>query len=139
MADKIFISYRRDQNAANALSIGQYLEHEFGRKNVFIDVDMYAGAKFPTVLEERLRACKVLLALIGRRWLEAVDDKGERRIDNSDDWVRLEISRALERGITVTPVRVDGAELPKKALLPADIQGLLDHQATTVTNSGFRP
>ncbi len=54
MRGKIFISYRREDSAANALGIGQYLEHEFGRKNVFIDVDMRAGTKFPKVLEERL-------------------------------------------------------------------------------------
>jgi hypothetical protein len=55
MRRKIFISYRRQDAGANALGIGQYLEHEFGRKNVFIDVDMQAGTKFPTVLEERPR------------------------------------------------------------------------------------
>ena len=48
--------------------IGQYLEIEFGRRNVFIDVDMHAGARFPLVLEERLAACKVMLALIGPQW-----------------------------------------------------------------------
>ena len=139
MAGKIFISYRREENAANALSIGQYLEHEFGRNNVFIDVDMRAGARFPAVLEERLRSCKVMLALIGKNWLSIKDDEGEqRRIDNPEDWVRLEVARALTRGITVIPVRVDGAALPKKAMLPEDIQGLLDHQAATVTTTSFR-
>jgi hypothetical protein len=138
LADKIFISYRREQSAANALSIGQYLEHQFGRKNVFIDVDMRAGAKFPQVLEERLKACKVMLALLGPGWAEARDDEGHRRLDRQDDWVRLEIARALDRGITVIPVRINGADLPKKSSLPEDIQGLLDHQATTITNTGFR-
>jgi hypothetical protein len=54
MPHKIFISYRREDAGANALGISQYLEKEFGRKSVFIDVDMRAGAKFPAVLEERL-------------------------------------------------------------------------------------
>jgi hypothetical protein len=31
--------------------------NEFGRKNVFIDIDMRAGAKFPVVLEQRLAEC----------------------------------------------------------------------------------
>ena len=138
MAGKIFISYRREENAANALSIGQYLEHEFGRKNVFIDVDMRAGAKFPTILEERLRECKVMLALLGPGWISAKDDEGQRRLDSPNDWVRLEIGRALARGITVIPVRVNGADLPKRATLPTDIQSLLDHQAVSVTNTSFR-
>jgi hypothetical protein len=38
----------------------------------------------------------------------------------------------------VIPVRVNGAELPPKAALTDDIRGLLDHQAASVTNSGFR-
>ncbi len=42
--NKIFISYRRQDSSANAISISQYLEKAFGQKNVFIDVDMHAGA-----------------------------------------------------------------------------------------------
>ncbi|MGH8639693.1 MAG: toll/interleukin-1 receptor domain-containing protein, partial [Burkholderiales bacterium] len=109
MHRKIFISYRRQDSAANALGIGQYLEHEFGRRNVFIDVDMRAGAKFPEVLEERLAECKVMVVLIGPDWLDARDELGNRRLEDPTDWVRLEISRALRRNITVIPVRVNGA------------------------------
>ena len=138
MPGKIFISYRREDTAANALGIGQYLEHQFGRKNVFIDVDMRAGTKFPDVLQQRLAECKVLLALIGPNWLRAHDEQGRRRLDRSDDWVRLEIAHALRRGITVIPVRVNGAVLPTREELPDDIRGLLDHQAVSATTTGFR-
>lgn len=138
MGRKIFISYRREDSAANALGIGQYLEHEFGHKNVFIDVDMRAGTKFPAFLEQRLAECKVMLVLIGPAWLSSSDAQGHRRLDSSDDWVRLEIAHALKRDITVIPVRVNGAELPARTALPEDIRGLLDHQAVSVTNTGFR-
>jgi TIR domain len=138
MRHKIFISYRREDSAANALGISQYLEHEFGRKNVFIDVDMRAGTKFPVVLEQRLAECKVMIALIGPDWLNSRDEEGQRRLDNSDDWVRLEIAHALKKGVTVIPLRVNGTALPVKATLPADIQGLLDHQAVSVSTSSFR-
>jgi TIR domain len=138
MPQKIFISYRRQDAGANALGIGQYLEHQFGRKSVFIDVDMRAGAKFPEVLEQRLAECKVMLVLIGPEWLNSRDEQGHRRLESPDDWVRLEIGHALKRDITVIPVRVSGAELPARAALPDDIQGLLDHQAVSVTNAGFR-
>jgi hypothetical protein len=138
MPGKIFISYRREDSGANALGISQYLEHEFGRKNVFIDVDMRAGAKFPTVLEDRLSECKVMLALIGPGWLNAQDDQGNRRLDNPDDWVRLEIAHALRRNVTVIPVRVNGTPLPLKSALPDDMRSLLDHQAVSVSLAGFR-
>ena len=138
MAQKIFISYRREDAGANALGISQYLEKEFGRKSIFIDVDMRAGAKFPVVLEERLAECKVLLALIGPEWLNSRNEHGQRRLDLPDDWVRLEIAQALKRDITVIPVRVNGASLPSKEDLPEDIRGLLDHQAVSLTLAGFR-
>jgi hypothetical protein len=138
MRSKIFISYRRQDSAANALGIGQYLENEFGRKNVFIDVDMRAGSRFPSVLEERLSECKLMLVLIGPGWLNSRNEDGSRRLDDPDDWVRLEIARALQRNIPVIPVRVEGASLPTKAELPADIRGLLDHQAASITVAGFR-
>ena len=138
MPRKIFISYRREDSAASAISIGQYLENEFGRKNVFLDIDMRAGTLFPAVLEQRLAECKVMLVLIGPSWLNAKDEEGRRRLDNPHDWVRLEIERALRRKITVIPVRLNGAELPARAMLPNDIEGLLDHQAASVTLSGFR-
>jgi hypothetical protein len=70
-----------------------------------------------------------MLALIGPDWLNSCDENGHRRLDDPNDWVRLEISRALKRDIAVIPVRINGAELPAKAKLPDDIKGLLDHQA----------
>ena len=128
---EIFISYRREGGAPHALSISQYLEKEFGRENVFVDVDMRAGAKFPEVLARQLSECKVLLALIGPDWLSA-------RLDDPDDWVRIEIAAALKRDITIIRVLVGGAELPKRAALPEDIRALLDHQVVTVSSAGFR-
>ena len=138
MPQKIFISYRREDSAANALGIGQYLEHEFGRKNVFLDIDMRAGTKFPIMLEQRLAECKVMIVLIGPNWLNSRDGQGQLRLDNPDDWVRLEIGHALKRNITVIPVRVNGVDLPPKTTLPEEIRGLLDHQAISVSTPSFR-
>ena len=125
-------------SGANAIGISQFLEKEFGRRNVFIDVDMHAGAKFSDVLEQRLGECKVVIALIGPEWLDARNERNERRLDQADDWVRLEIARALARGITVIPTLVNGARLPSRNELPADIQALVDHQAVSVSHTGFR-
>jgi hypothetical protein len=138
MPGNIFISYRREDASTSAVAICQYLERAFGRSRVFIDVDMRAGSKFPEVLEHRLAECKVLLALMGPKWLDAQDEAGNRRLDDPNDWVRLEIARALKRDITVIPVCVEGGNLPKKGALPEDIQGVVDHQSVTVTTTGFR-
>jgi hypothetical protein len=138
MGRKIFISYRRQDTASSVLGIGQYLAREFGGKNVFIDVDMNAGTNFPAMLEARLAECKVLIAVIGSGWLSAQNNEGQRCLDDPNDWVRLEIARALNRNITVIPVCVDGSELPAKGDLPQDIRTLVDHQAVVVTTRGFR-
>jgi hypothetical protein len=138
VAAKIFISYRRSDSASYALSVSQYLERAFGSHNVYIDIDMRAGQKFPQVLEQRLAECKVMVAVIGPAWLDARDDDGGRRLDDPADWVRLEIVRALARNITVIPVTIAGAALPKKGELPEELRPLLDYQAVAITKNGFR-
>jgi hypothetical protein len=139
MAGKIFVNYRRDDSAPHALSVAQYLEREFGSASVFLDIDrLRPGQKFPKVLEERLTESRVMLALIGPSWLNAVNEIGQRRLDDPEDWVRLEISSALARDIPVIPVLVGGATLPRKRELPDDLKPLVEHQIATVSTNGFR-
>ena len=139
MAGKIFVNYRRDDSASQALNVAQYLEREFGGANVFLDIDrLRAGQKFPQVLEERLTQSRVMLAVIGPSWLTVSNETGHRRLNDPEDWVRLEISGALARGIPVIPVLVGGASLPRKADLPDDLKPLADHQIATITTNGFR-
>jgi hypothetical protein len=104
MAGKIFINYRRDDSASHALAVARYL----GKRNIFIDIHrLQPGLKFKTVLEDKLRQCKVMLAIIGPNWVDARDEKtGNRRIDDPEDWVRVEIERALARKIPAIPVLV---------------------------------
>ena len=137
---KIFINYRRDDRASIALNIAQYLERVFGSDSIFLDIDrLRAGEQFPLVLEKRLSECRVMLAIIGPNWFNASDASGQRRLDQPDDWVRLEIARALARNVRVIPVLVDGAALPKKNALPEDIRSLVDRQSFTMTNpAAFR-
>ncbi len=139
MGGKIFVNYRRDDCAANALAIASYLEREFGANRVFIDLDrLRPGQNFPAELEKRLSACKVMLCLIGPGWLAARNEEGGRRIDDTEDWVRLEIERALDRGLVVVPVLVGGAQLPKASDLPEPLRQLIQRQAATITTNGFR-
>ena len=79
-----------------------------------------------------------MIVLIGPDWLTSRDEQGGRRLDSSDDWVRLEIAHALTR--TSPSFRFWSMEprYPKRTALPDDIRGLLDHQAVSVTNAGFR-
>jgi len=139
MSGKIFVNYRRDDSASQALNVAQYLEREFGAPNVFLDIDrMSAGQKFPKVLSERLSVSKVMVVVIGPSWLTVKNEEGRRRLDDPEDWVRQEIAHALERGIPLIPLLVNGATLPKKSDLPDDLKPVIEHQVAMLTTAGFR-
>ncbi len=92
---------------------------------VFMDLDsIEAGLDFAEVIREAVDSCAVLVALIGRQWATLADEEGRRRLDNPDDFVRFEVRAALERGVRVIPVLVDGARPLRQQQLPAELHKL---------------
>lgn len=123
---KVFISYRRKDRHYIADSIYYWLEREFGRDNLFKDVDeIPLGRDFRRVLQDAVARCDVLLVVIGPGWLGETDAAGRRRVDDPEDWVRIEIETALTRDIPVIPLLVDGASFPHEKDLPPSLQGLV--------------
>ena len=49
-----------------------------------------------------------------------------------DDWVRIEVETALERGIPVVPLLIDGATLPGRDQLPESLWPLLRRNAMPI-------
>ena len=138
MAGKIFISYRRDDTRADARSVDQRLRNAFGGDRIFFDVDtIQKGKDFRKVLAQALDTSNVLLAIIGPTWLSGKDATGRRRIDDPNDFVRLEIGSALKRDIAVIPVLVGGAKMPLEQDLPADLKGLVYRQVAIITHDNF--
>src|SRR5580700_590627 len=138
MAAKVFISYRRDDSAGHAGRVHDRLEREFGRDLLFMDVDTIPlGANFLEVLRDEVAKCGVLLAVIGPGWLDARDNDGNRRLDNLDDFVRVEIAVALRRGIPVIPILLDGTKIPKAGQLPDDIEELSLRNGLDVRHTSF--
>ena len=138
MAGRIFINYRREDSRADARSVYQRLERVFGKSRLFMDVDtIQKGRDFTKVLDEHLAQSDVMLAVIGSRWLMAQEENGTRRLDDPDDFVRVEIARALKRDIAVILVLVDGAAMPKASELPDDLKPLSRRQASIVTHENF--
>jgi NB-ARC domain len=76
----------------------------------------------------RVRACSVLLVVIGPHWLTLTNGAGQRRIDDPRDWLRREIVEAFAYGRRVVPVLTDGVNLPVEEELPDDIAGLSRRQ-----------
>jgi ABC-type sugar transport system substrate-binding protein len=79
----------------------------------------------------------VLIAVIGKRWLISSEAEGSRRLDNPDDFVRLEIATALKRNIRVIPVLVDDASVPRASDLPDDLKSLVRRNAVEVSHTRF--
>jgi WD40 repeat protein len=136
---RVFISYRREETASYAGRIYDRLTAQLGEDQVFMDVDTIAlGVDFAEVITETLGSCEVLLAVIGPRWLTATDQDGQRRLENPDDLVRLEITAALERDIRVIPILVEGAVMPRRQELPEALASLARRNALSLRHESFR-
>src|SRR5690242_2815883 len=121
----IFLSYRREDTAPHARSLQLQLSQRFPDAPVFLDLDsIEAGLDFAEVIQEKLDSCAVLVALIGPRWATLTDAQGRRQLDNPRDYVRFEVKRALELGMRVIPVLVEGAEPLQQEQLPSELQKL---------------
>src|SRR5579862_6140147 len=139
MTPKIFISYRRDDSAGYAGRLHDQLAQEFGLDQLVMDVDSFQlGVNFVKALREEVQKCDVLLAVIGRNWLDARDENGDWRLANPHDFVRTEIAAALQRNIRVIPILLDGTRMPAADQLPAELRELAQRNALDLRHASFR-
>jgi hypothetical protein len=129
---RVFVSYRRADTAQIAGRVFDGLVASYGIDNVFKDVDSIPlGADFRVVIRESISKCDVMIILIGQHWLDAPGETG-RRLDDANDFVRLEIEEALRNGVRVIPLLVDGASMPRDVQLPETLRELAYRNATIV-------
>ena len=127
----IFISYRRiDANWA-AVMLRHQIQRNFPDVDVFIDVaSIRPGQRFKSTIQDNIKDCAILFAVIGPNWLTASDNYGMRRIDKEDDLVRREIAQALAQDHTcVVPFLVDDAPMPPAEALPKTLRGMRELHA----------
>jgi predicted secreted protein len=135
---RIFISYRREDTAYPAGWLYDRLADRFAKGQVFKDVDsIELGDDFVQVITAAVGSCDVLLTLIGDRWLTVTGEDGRRRLDDPDDFVRLEIEAALARNVRVIPILVEGARMPRAEELPSSLAGLVRRQALELSPARF--
>jgi hypothetical protein len=138
MSGQIFISYRREESRWSARSLYDRLTARFDQKQVFMDIDAIAlGDDFVKEIEDRVGECDVLIAVIGTRWLISTDEQDGRRLDNPEDFVRMEIATALRQNTRVIPVLVDGALMPRSTDLPDDLKPLGRRNALRISDTSF--
>ena len=119
------VSKRRDDSADVTGRIHERLLRRFAQEVVFKDVDSIPlGIDFRQHLENALSQCRVLIAVIGDRWIESDIPIGKRRIDDPRDQLRLELEVALGRNIPVIPVLVRKASIPPEEELPSSLRSL---------------
>jgi uncharacterized membrane protein YhaH (DUF805 family) len=136
----IILSYRRDDTGAIAGRIFDRLVGHYGADQVFMDIDSIPfGLDFREHIQETLKRCDVLLAIVGARWA-APNEKGSFRINEENDWVRIEVEAALAKNIPVIPVLIDNASLPAPASLPEGLRNLVFRRAAPVDSGrDFNP
>ena len=96
------------------------------------------GRDFRKAIDESIHKCSVLLAIVGLGWLESKDGSGQKRLEDANDFVRLEIASALERDIAVVPVLVRGARMPRAEQLPDDLKELAFRNAVELTHARWK-
>lgn len=127
---RVFVSYRRDDTQGEAGHLLADLRRRFGDERVFMDIaGIGPGEEFGQAIERAIAGCSVILVLIGRTWIEARDAQGQRRLNDPNDWVRLEVQAALQGQRLVIPVLVQGAAMPAEHDLPESMRPLARRNA----------
>lgn len=125
----VFISYRRSEAAAYAGRLYDRLAARFGREKVFIDMENVGwGEDFVEAISEAAQSCAVMIVLISRGWSRGADEE-------LDDYVRLEVAKALGRKIRVIPILIQGATMPAPKELPEDLAPLVRRNALALSDT----
>jgi hypothetical protein len=137
-ASRVFMCYRRDDSEGIAGRISDELTRRIGAENVFIDVDsIEPGRDFVAATLDAVSACKYVLAIVGRGWLEIRRADGQRRLEQADDYVRVELETALQQGKRIIPILVQGAAMPTPLQLPPSLAAFGRLNAVRLEHQGF--
>lgn len=117
----IFISYRRSSyDTANLIAT----RLKSAGYSVFFDMETLRSGKFNEQLYDAIDNCKDFIVVLPPNALD--------RCVNEDDWVRLEVCHAMEKGKNVIPVMLNGFTWPEP--MPEGMENLRDCQALTASS-----
>lgn len=131
------MSYRRGDTSGYAGHLYRRLSSFFDPAYLFMDIKIPPGADFVERIEQGVGSCDVLLAIIGQEWLDVKGTDGKRRLDDPQDYTRLEIEAGLQRGVAVIPVLVAGAVMPIPRELPSSLAGVSRRMALEIRDVSF--
>jgi DNA-directed RNA polymerase subunit RPC12/RpoP len=121
---KVFVSYRREDSMAITGRLCDRLRAKFGRDNVYVDIDNIPyGTDFVDSIEATLKQCDFVLVVIGKQW-RGKRTKGKCRLEEVNDFVRMELRIAFSQSMQILPILVRGAQMPSWEELPEEIRHL---------------
>lgn len=127
---EVFVGSRRTDAPGHTGRVGERLINHFEAGQVFKDVESLSpGVNYVYFIREKLQLAHVMVVVIGPHWAN------DPRLHDLNDLHREEIRTAIERGIHLLPVLVNGATMPRDNQVPADIQPLLCRQAIEITDT----
>ena len=134
----VFISYRRADSEDVTGRIYDELVKSFDRSDVFMDVDSIPdGEDFVKIIRDQVRQCQVMVVIIGPNWAGRLANQKKRRLDDPNDFVRLEAEAALQRGMPIIPLLVSRADMPPATELPLSLRRLVQLNARPVRAKDF--
>lgn len=135
----IFLNYRKIDSTPETRSLKVIFDQVFGSDATFLDnYSIDSGEEWPEKLEFELCKSRILIAIIGPTWLKANDSYGHRLLDKPNDWVRIEIEKALYNKIEIIPLLVAGAKFPPVEALPNSIKEICNHQSYELRDSHWK-
>jgi hypothetical protein len=133
------VSYRRQDTQSATGRLCDKLQLHFDAAQVFHDIEsIEPGADFAATIAAKVSDSAVVLVMIGPRWLDAAGSDGRPRLEDPEDYVRLEVATALRRKIPVIPVLVEGAAMPSASALPDVMRALAQHQAHEISEQRWQ-
>lgn len=121
----VFFSYRRDDAVWAAERIRDHLALALGAEPVSDDtLAASSGAELRGLAETVLEPCKLVLVVVGERWLSGQGASRERRLHQATDPVRVALVVAMRKGVQVVPVLIGDTPLPRPDDLPDVLRDL---------------
>jgi hypothetical protein len=120
---KVFISYRRIEAEMVAGRLRESLAKRLRENAIFRDKNSIpGGVNWKEFIEARLTPEVVVLGLIGPTWATARGDAGIRRLDDPNDWNRIELELALKHGARIIPLLIEETRMPTESELPENLR-----------------
>lgn len=123
----IFISYRRQGGEDEAWKLKLFLER-LGYL-VFMDREALRSGDFNEQLYRRIEECRDFLLICSPYVLD--------RCRNEDDWVRKEITHAIQEKKNIIPVWINGFDSSQMEDIPQELESLCRLQAVTPQNATY--